>query len=131
MLLHDTHKLPRSKRTSRIRQESSGNRWDLETVFRTEKSSDFSGVFQPNSCSLWWKTAGSYWKNPKIFGLGILLSIPINFRAFSVGNGDFLLCFRPVPVVSGGRSLRPGSLPQSVLCFLRSYNYSISKAISV
>ncbi len=31
--------LPRSRRTGRFRQENTGNRWNMETVFRPESSS--------------------------------------------------------------------------------------------
>ncbi len=100
--------LPRSKLTRRLRLKSSGNRWNLEAVCRAGKTSNFSGIFWPNSCSFWWKTAGSRRKNSKIFRPRILLPIPIDFRSFFVGNGDFFWPFWSVPIVSGDRNPRSG-----------------------
>jgi hypothetical protein len=55
-----------------------------------------------------WETVRSRRRNPKIFRLGILFPIPIDFCEFSAGHGDFSWSFRPVPIVLGDRNPRPG-----------------------
>ncbi len=78
-----------------------GNSSDfMKAVFRDGKCSDFSGVFQPNSCSFFWETAWSRRENSMILQSGALFPYSIDFRGFPAGNDDFSWAFRSVPVVS-------------------------------
>ncbi len=63
------HRVPQDasgkmRESHRILQESTGNRWNMEVVFRPEIFRTFSGEFLPTSCALRKELGG---KNPKNF----------------------------------------------------------------
>jgi hypothetical protein len=64
-----------------ILQESTGNRWNTEEVFRSENFRIFSGKFLSNSCAFRQEPARNHWKESEKFPAGILL--PQNHQNFS------------------------------------------------
>ncbi len=54
--------LPRSKITGRYRQESIGNRWNVEAVFPQENFWIFSDDFRPVPAGKHGKLTGIHWK---------------------------------------------------------------------
>jgi hypothetical protein len=62
----------------------------LRSSIQGRKNFGFSSVLWPNSCSFQWETAISHRKNPKIFRLGILLPIHIDFWGFVLETVIFL-----------------------------------------
>ncbi len=70
-----------------ILQESTGNHWNMEAVFRPENFRIFSGGFLPTSCAFQQEAGGKHWKKSEKFPAGILL--PQNHRNY------------PKPAVSG------------------------------
>jgi len=69
-------------------QKNSSNRWNLEAVFRTGISPDFSGDFRLSYIDKKKKLIGSRQKSPKTFRLKILLPYSIDFWSFPAEN-DF------------------------------------------
>ena len=96
------------RKSHRILQENTRNRWNMEAVFRPEIDRTFSGGFQPTSCAFWLETAGNYWKKSEEFPVGILL--PQHHRNY------------PEPTVS-----KPDSFTR---VFCRTSSYDISSACS-
>jgi hypothetical protein len=90
----------------RFQQENTENEWNLEAVFRTGKSPDFSGDVQLFSCAFPREAAGSHRKNPETFQHGILLPSFIHFRSSPAGYGDNSRIF---PAGSSGIRLFPKS----------------------
>ncbi len=68
-------------------RESTGNRWNMKVVFRTENFRLFSGGFLPTSCTFLQELVGKHWKKSEKFPARILL--PQNHRNY------------PEPAVSG------------------------------
>jgi hypothetical protein len=66
------HRIPRDaegkKRESHwILQENTGNRWNMEAVFRPEIVRIFSGGFLSISCAFWQEPAGNHQKKMRQF----------------------------------------------------------------
>jgi hypothetical protein len=74
---HDHHVLPRSKITGRFRQESTGNRWNVEAVFPPEIFRIFSDDFLPVPAGKHRKLTGIHRKKSNKFPVGILLPLPV------------------------------------------------------
>jgi hypothetical protein len=68
------------RESHRILQESIGNRWNMEAVFRPENFRIFSGGFLPTSCAFRRELSGNHWKKFEKFPVGILL--PQNQRNY-------------------------------------------------
>jgi hypothetical protein len=60
-------------RSRRILQENTGNRWNMEAVFRPEIVRIFSGGFLSTSCAFRQEPAGNHRKKSENFPSGILL----------------------------------------------------------
>jgi hypothetical protein len=54
-------------------QESTGNRWNMEAVFRPEIFRIFPGRFLSTSCAFRQEPVGNHWKKSEKFPAGILL----------------------------------------------------------
>jgi hypothetical protein len=74
------------RESHRILQENTGNRWNVEAVFRPEIVQIFSGGFLSTSCTFRQEPPGNHRKKSEKFPAGILL--PQNHRNY------------PEPVVS-------------------------------
>jgi hypothetical protein len=79
------HRIPRDptgkmRESHRILQENTGNRWNMEAVFRPEIVRIFSGGFLSNSCAFRQEPAGNHQKKSENFPAGILL--PQNHRNY-------------------------------------------------
>ncbi len=66
-------KKPRSKITDRFQQESTENRWNVETVFSSEIFRIFFDAFQPVHAGKHRKLTGSHRKKSNKFPVGTLL----------------------------------------------------------
>jgi hypothetical protein len=69
-----------------MRYENSGNQWNLEAVFWTGISPDFSGHFRPAHTIKKKKLLESQRKIPKTFQPKILFPYSIDFRSFPAGT---------------------------------------------
>jgi hypothetical protein len=74
--------IPRSKITGRFRQESTGNRWNVEAVFPPENFRIFSDDFRPVAAGKHRKSTGIHRKKSNKFPVGILLPLPMISGAF-------------------------------------------------
>ena len=74
--------IPRSKITGRFRQESIGNRWNVEAVFPPENFRIFSDDFRPVPAGKHGKLTGIHRKKSNKFPVGILLPLPAISVAF-------------------------------------------------
>jgi hypothetical protein len=88
---------PRSKITGRFRQESTGNRWNVEVVFPPENFRLFPDDFRPVPAGKHRKLTRIHRKKSNEFPVGILLPLPAISGAFLQD-----------PAGSGGRNHRPG-----------------------
>jgi len=75
-------KYPRSKIMGRFRQESIGNRWNVEAVFPPENFRIFSDGFRPVPDGKHGKLTGIHRKKSNKFPVGILLPLPAISVAF-------------------------------------------------
>ena len=80
---HSGHRIPQDtagkmRDSHRILQGNTGNRWNVEAVFRSKIRPDFSGGFLPTSCTFRQELAGYHRKKSENFPSGILL--PQNHR---------------------------------------------------
>jgi hypothetical protein len=96
--------LPRSKITGRFRQESTGNRWNVEAVFPPENCRIFSDDFRPVPAGKYRKLTGIHRKKFNKFSVGILLPLPAISGAFLQDPVTFPLLSRrflwdPVAVI--------------------------------
>jgi hypothetical protein len=66
------------RESHRILQENTGNRWNMETVFRPGIVRIFSSLFLPTSCAFRQEPVENQRKKSKTFPAGILL--PQNHR---------------------------------------------------
>jgi hypothetical protein len=85
--------MPRSKITDRFRQESTGNRWNVEAVFPTEIFRIFSDDFRPVPAGKHRKFTGIHRKKSNKFPVGILLLLPAISGAFLQDPVTFPLLF--------------------------------------
>ncbi len=72
-----------------MREENSGNRWNLELVFRTRISPDFPGDFRPFQTGKQKKLVWSRRKMSEMFRLEMLLPCSIDFQSFPAGIGPY------------------------------------------
>jgi hypothetical protein len=85
--------VPRSKITGRFRQESTGNRWNVEAVFPSENFRIFSDDFRPVPAEKRRKLTGIHGKKSNKFPVGILLPLPAISGAFLQDPVTFSLLF--------------------------------------
>jgi hypothetical protein len=89
----DNYDKSRSKITGRFRQESTGNRWNVEAVFPPETFRIFSDDFRPVPAGKHRKSTGIHRKKPNKFPVGILLPLPAISGAFLQDPATFPLLF--------------------------------------
>jgi len=88
---------PRSKMTGRFRQETIGNRWNVEAVFPSENFRIFSDHFRAVPAGKRGKLTRIHRKKSGKFPVGVLLPLPAIFVAFLQD-----------PAGSSGRNFRHG-----------------------
>jgi hypothetical protein len=72
-------------------QENTGNRWNMEAMFRPEIVWIFFGGFLPTSCAFRQEPARNHRKKSENFLTGILLPCSSNFRRFPAGTDPYFL----------------------------------------
>jgi len=106
--MYEFHVLPRSKNTGRFRQESTGNRWNMEAVFPAENFRIFSDDFRPIPAGKLRELTGIHRKKNPISSGRNTASTSGYFQCFPAGSGDFSASFLQDPAGSGSRNHRSG-----------------------
>ncbi len=88
--------IPRSKITGRFRQESIGNRWNVEAVFQPENFRIFSDDFRTVPAGKHGKLTGILWKKSEKFPVKRLLPLPAISVAFLQDPMTFPLLSRRI-----------------------------------
>jgi hypothetical protein len=97
-------RLPRSKNTGWFRQESTGNRWNVEAVFPPENFQIFFDDFRPVLAEKHRELTGIHRKKYSISSGGNTGSTSGYFQCFPTGSGDLPASFLQDPAGSGSRN---------------------------